>query len=55
MHLILGIVIKIWKIKWSQIEHVQAITSIYMHGFQNYFAQVFSWRCSSAILKHFFG
>ena len=35
-------------IKWSKIELVRAVTSTFMHGFQNNFAQVFSLRCNSA-------
>ena len=32
---------------------VWAITPIFMHGFQNHLAKVFSFRRSSAILKYF--
>ena len=35
-------------IKWSYIELVEDITSTFVHGFQNNFAQVFSLRSSSA-------
>ena len=37
------------KIIQSQIELVQGITSIFVHGFQNNFAQVFSLRSSSVV------
>ena len=36
-------------IKWSYIELVQAITSMFMHGFQNNLAQLFSLTSKSAI------
>ena len=36
-------------IKWSQIVFVRAITSMFMHGFQNSFIQVFSLKSSSAV------
>ena len=40
--------------KWSLIELVQAITGIFMHGYQNKFAQLLSTRRKGAVRNIFY-